>query len=188
MLWESECTKVKLAAFWEAFDALQRPAVDVLGILVHSVVLREHLLEEWVEPVKVGWLHGVATHARVCILHARVDASEEGWLLFIAKAVVVFNVKVLAGQVIWVRHFVGFDLGELLGRIDSTSSGWCGITRACFGFFFLEELEAVVQCGDDLCFGDAESGRWRNVACAVLADWRVFAEAQIITALYNGLK
>ena len=47
-----------------------------------------------------------------------------------------------------------------------------------FGFllFFLEELEAVVEGGDDLRLGDAEPRARRDVARAVGADRRVLAE------------
>lgn len=36
-------------------------------------------------------------------------------------------------------------------------------------------LDAFVEGSNDLCFGDAEPSRWRNVAGAVPADWGVLA-------------
>ena len=73
---QAERSDVEHTTLWQALDTLQRPVVDVLGVLGDFVVLGQRLGEEGLELVVVRRLAGVAAHAGVWILDATIDAFE----------------------------------------------------------------------------------------------------------------
>ena len=119
-LGQPERRKVQHAALGQPLDPLEAPVVHVLGILRHAVVVGQHLGEEGLERVVVGGLHGVAPHARVGILDARVDALQQPLLARLVQRLVVRRIEMLHRTVAGVARLDG---GDALQR----SAGGCSL-------------------------------------------------------------
>jgi len=99
------------AVGWEAFLALELPVVLVLlDIEVDLVVLGQSLLEELIEVIVVGWVHGVAAHLGAWVANAGGHDLEESGLVGIVQAVEVGLVEAGNGDVAWVGLLDGHDL------------------------------------------------------------------------------
>ena len=97
---QTECRDVQNAALRQALHTLERPVVDVLGILADLVVLRQCLAEERLEAVVVSRLAGIASHARVWVLNATVAALEQISLVCIVQCRVVLRVEDCSADVV----------------------------------------------------------------------------------------